>query len=67
MAFKDLSTSDYVAGGVWGAKGADRYLLDQVRKRLGVPETVQGREEDGEEVAGSEPEAGRGQGRRSLP
>jgi predicted phage terminase large subunit-like protein len=40
MAFKDLSTSDYVAGGVWGAKGADRYLLDQVRERLGFPETL---------------------------
>ncbi len=40
MAFKDLSTSDYVAGGVWGVKRADRYLLDQVRERLGFPETV---------------------------
>jgi predicted phage terminase large subunit-like protein len=29
-----------VAGGVWGVKGADRYLLDQVRDRLGFPETV---------------------------
>jgi phage terminase large subunit-like protein len=27
-------------GGVWGIKGADRYLLDQVRDRLGFPETV---------------------------
>ena len=34
-------TSDYVAGGVWGAKGADRYLLDQVRERMGFPETLQ--------------------------
>jgi predicted phage terminase large subunit-like protein len=41
MAFKDLATSDYVAGGVWGTKGADRYLLDQTRERLGFPETVQ--------------------------
>jgi predicted phage terminase large subunit-like protein len=40
MAFKDLKTSDYVAGGVWGAKGADRYLLDQVRERLGFRETL---------------------------
>jgi predicted phage terminase large subunit-like protein len=40
MAFKDLTTSDYVAGGAWGVKGADRYLLDQVRERLGFPETV---------------------------
>ena len=40
MAFKDLSTSDYVAGQVWGTKRADRYLLDQTRERLGFPETV---------------------------
>jgi len=40
MAFKDLNTSDYVAGGVWGTKKADRYLLEQVRDRLGFPETV---------------------------
>jgi phage terminase large subunit-like protein len=26
--------------GVWGTKKADRYLLDQVRDRLGFPETV---------------------------
>ena len=26
MGFKDLQTSNYVAGGVWGAKKADRYL-----------------------------------------
>jgi predicted phage terminase large subunit-like protein len=40
MAFKDLSTSDYVVGAVWGAKGADRYLLDQVRDRFDFPETM---------------------------
>jgi predicted phage terminase large subunit-like protein len=40
LAFKDLQTSDYVAGGVWGAKGADRYLLDQMRERMGFPETM---------------------------
>jgi len=40
LAFKDLATSDYVAGGVWGIKAADRYLLDQKRERLGFPETV---------------------------
>jgi predicted phage terminase large subunit-like protein len=40
MAFKDMATSDYVAGGVWGKKGADCYLLDQVRERMGFPETV---------------------------
>ena len=64
MAFKDLQTSDYVAGGVWGAKGADRYLLDQVRDRLGFPETLQAVKAMTQEVARSQPEAGRGQGQR---
>jgi predicted phage terminase large subunit-like protein len=41
MAFKDLSTSDYVAGGVWAAKKADRFLLDQVRERLSFPRTLE--------------------------
>ena len=40
MGFKDLQTSDYVAGGVWAAKKADRYLLDQVRERFSFPETL---------------------------
>ena len=30
MAFKDKAGCDYVVGQVWGAKGADRFLLDQV-------------------------------------
>lgn len=34
MAFKDADGSDYVAGGVWGRKGADKYLLDQVHAKL---------------------------------
>lgn len=41
MSFKDLSTSDYVVGQIWGRKGADKYLLDQVRARLDFPATVQ--------------------------
>jgi predicted phage terminase large subunit-like protein len=41
MAFKDLSTSDYVAGGVWAANKADRFLLDQVRERLSFPRTLE--------------------------
>lgn len=40
MAFKDLKASDYVVGGVWGARGANRFLLDQKRERLGFPETL---------------------------
>lgn len=41
MSFKDTQTSDYVVGQVWGRKGADRYLLDQVRDRMDFPATVQ--------------------------
>jgi predicted phage terminase large subunit-like protein len=40
LSFKNLDTNDPVAGQVWGAKGADRYLLDQVCKRLDMPQTV---------------------------
>ena len=41
LAFKDLATSDYVVGQVWGAVSADRYLLDQRRDRLDMPRTVE--------------------------
>jgi len=34
------ATSDYVVGQVWGRKGADFYLLDQVRGRMDFDETV---------------------------
>lgn len=40
LAFKDLRTSDYVAGGVWAVVGADKFLLDQRRERLDFPGTV---------------------------
>ncbi|HVN21113.1 MAG TPA: phage terminase large subunit [Dongiaceae bacterium] len=40
MAFKDLAGNDYVAGGIWATKRADRFLMDQVRERLGFPETL---------------------------
>ena len=39
MSFKDKATSDYVVGEVWGAKGADRFLLDQRRERMDMPAT----------------------------
>jgi predicted phage terminase large subunit-like protein len=39
MAFKDLATSDYVVGQVWGAVKADRFLLDQRRERMDMPST----------------------------
>jgi predicted phage terminase large subunit-like protein len=35
------ATSDYVVGQVWGCKGADFYLLDQVRGRMDFDQTVQ--------------------------
>ncbi len=35
FSFKDLMTSSFVAGGVWGQKGPNFYLFDLVRKRMG--------------------------------
>jgi predicted phage terminase large subunit-like protein len=40
MAFKDTRNSDYVVGQIQAAKGADRYLLDQIRDRLDLPGTL---------------------------
>lgn len=40
MAFKESDDSDFVVGQVWGLRGANRYLLDQVRGRWGFVETV---------------------------
>lgn len=40
MAFKDSKSSDYVVGQVWARKGADKYLLDQVRDRIDFPATL---------------------------
>lgn len=39
-SFKDLKTSDYVVGQVWGRIGASYLLLDQVRARMDCPATV---------------------------
>jgi predicted phage terminase large subunit-like protein len=41
MSFKDLASSDYVVGQVWGVLKADRFLLDQRRERLDMPGTKQ--------------------------
>lgn len=41
MAFKDTKTSAYVAGQVWERKGANYYLLDQDRRKIGFTDTVQ--------------------------
>ncbi|MFE5037177.1 phage terminase large subunit [Streptomyces sp. NPDC056683] len=40
MAFKDTKSSDYVVGQVWARKGANVYLLDQIRKRLSFTDTL---------------------------
>ncbi len=39
-AFKDTASSDFVVGQVWGRKGANIYLLDQVRDRMDFPATL---------------------------
>lgn len=39
MTFKDLQTSDYVVGQVWGKEKGDYYLLDQFRARVDMPGT----------------------------
>ena len=40
MAFKGGKKGSFVVGQVWGRKGANFYLLDQVRRRMSFPETV---------------------------
>lgn len=40
MTFKDSSTSDFVVGQVWGIRGADKYLIDQVRDRMSFTQTL---------------------------
>lgn len=40
-AFKDRTSSDYVVGGLWGQKGADLYLLQLRRDRMGLSATKQ--------------------------
>jgi predicted phage terminase large subunit-like protein len=40
MAFKDTKSSDFVVGQVWARRGAQVFLLDQVRKRLSFTETL---------------------------
>lgn len=39
LTFKDTSSADYVVMQVWGRKGADRYLIDQIRARMDYPAT----------------------------
>jgi predicted phage terminase large subunit-like protein len=39
--FKDSDGSDFVAGHVWGRKGAQYFLVDRVKARMDLPTTVQ--------------------------
>lgn len=39
MSFKGTMTSDYVVGQVWGVRGPNRYLLDEIRERMTFVET----------------------------
>jgi predicted phage terminase large subunit-like protein len=39
MAFKDTDGADFVVGQVWGRRGDDAYLLDQVRGRMSFVDT----------------------------
>jgi predicted phage terminase large subunit-like protein len=39
-AFKGADDSDFVVGAEWGVRGADRYLIRMVRKRMTFTETV---------------------------
>lgn len=41
MAFKDTDGADFVCGQVWGRRGVQAFLLDQVHDRLSFVETVQ--------------------------
>jgi predicted phage terminase large subunit-like protein len=40
MAFKGTAKSDFVVGQVWLKRGANAYLVDQVRGRFDFPDTV---------------------------
>jgi len=39
-AFDDAETSDFTVGQVWGRRGGDFYLIDCVRQRLNMPDTM---------------------------
>lgn len=40
MTFKKTEGTDYVAGHVWGRRGADAYLLDRINRRMDFVETL---------------------------
>jgi phage terminase large subunit-like protein len=61
---KETKNADFVVGQVHAARGADRYLLDQVRERLDLPSTLLAVSETERALAGRDVEAGRGQSER---
>ncbi|MED4126319.1 phage terminase large subunit [Halalkalibacterium halodurans] len=40
FTFKDTKDSDYVVGQVWGRRGGEYYLLDQVRDQMDFPTSI---------------------------
>lgn len=40
LNFKKTEDGSYVVGQVWGKKGADYYLIDQIRRRMGFVENI---------------------------
>lgn len=40
MSFKGSDGSDFVVGQVWGRIGANKYLVDQIRGRMDITETI---------------------------
>lgn len=40
MTFKDGADTDFVVGQVWGKHGAELFLLDQVRRRMGFTDSL---------------------------
>jgi predicted phage terminase large subunit-like protein len=52
-AFKDLLTSDYVVGQLWGRLGPNFFLGDQVRARMDCPTTVKAVRDLSERYPGS--------------
>ena len=40
LTFKGGDDSDYVVGQLWGKRGSDYYLIDQVRGQMDFPETL---------------------------
>lgn len=40
LAFKELASSSFVVGQTWGRNGGNAYLLDQVRRKMDLPKTL---------------------------